>query len=208
MMNGLDVNEYHNLKFQDQMVLKNLVELQLSQETDDTTINFRTQNPDFYLVQSRTHTMDKCQNLIERELRNLHNNLRMNSHSYNLSRSQKRALQGGTVVVLDKNDYRSSIETILEDSSTYMVLPSDPTRTFQANLKTLIQEGISLEVLSQSQADYIYVENPVTPILHGLPKVHKGVIPPPMRPIVSGIGSLNERLCEWIDSLLQPLVQK
>lgn len=52
------------------------------------------------------------------------------------------------------------------------------------------------------------VEAPVTPIIHALPKIHKGLDPPPLRPIVSGIGSLTERLGEWLDAILQPLVRR
>lgn len=50
------------------------------------------------------------------------------------------------------------------------------------------------------------VEHPILPIFHGLPKTHKKVFPPPLRPIVSGIGSLCEHLSEWVDVHLPPLV--
>lgn len=43
-------------------------------------------------------------------------------------------------------------------------------------------------------------------VFHSLPKVHKGGFPPPLRPIVAGISSLNEHLCAWLDSYLQPLM--
>lgn len=99
-----------------------------------------------------------------------------------------------TVVVLNKDNYRSSIYALLQDESTYMKLPSNPTKTFQVTLGGLVQEEVSLGILSQNQADYILVENPVTPILHGLPRVHKGIIPPLMRPMVSGIMHLISSL--------------
>lgn len=54
----------------------------------------------------------------------------------------------------------------------------------------------------------LHIADPVIPILHGLSKIHKSIHPLPMRPIVSGINSLNERLCEWLDTVLQPLVRK
>lgn len=47
---------------------------------------------------------------------------------------------------------------------------------------------------------------PVVPIFHGLPKMHKSVFPPPLRPIISGTGSLCEGLSERGDAHLQPLV--
>lgn len=50
------------------------------------------------------------------------------------------------------------------------------------------------------------LEAPIMPIFHNLPNVHKGCNPLLSRPMVAGIGSLNERLGEWIDHQLQPLV--
>lgn len=43
-------------------------------------------------------------------------------------------------------------------------------------------------------------------VFHNLPKVHKGLSPLVGRPIFAGIGSLNERLGEWMNSQLQPMV--
>lgn len=39
-----------------------------------------------------------------------------------------------------------------------------------------------------------------------LPKVHKSLESPPGRPIISGIGGLNEKVCEYINYYLQPFV--
>lgn len=44
------------------------------------------------------------------------------------------------------------------------------------------------------------------PVFHFLPKVHKGLNPLTGRPIVAGIDSLKERLGQWIEQQLQPLV--
>uniref|UniRef100_A0A671LQ20 Uncharacterized protein n=1 Tax=Sinocyclocheilus anshuiensis TaxID=1608454 RepID=A0A671LQ20_9TELE len=46
------------------------------------------------------------------------------------------------------------------------------------------------------------------PVLYTLPKIHKSLEDPPMRPIVSGNGSLTETLSKFIDSLIQPIVKK
>lgn len=45
-------------------------------------------------------------------------------------------------------------------------------------------------------------------MFHHLPKVQKNHIPVQGRPIVAGIGSLLERLGEWVDEHLQPLVTR
>lgn len=44
-------------------------------------------------------------------------------------------------------------------------------------------------------------------VFYSLPKIHKPGFPPPFRPIVADIGSLNEGLCSWVDRFLQLLVR-
>lgn len=50
-------------------------------------------------------------------------------------------------------------------------------------------------------------EQSIIPIFHSMPMHHKVGFPPSFYPIVSGIGSLNEQMCAWVDSLLQPLIK-
>lgn len=158
----------------------------------------------------------------KRDLRKSHNSLKRTRHKTNLSTSQQQALQelklmdnltikmsdkGGTVV-LNSDNYKSAISKLLSDDTTYIKLGSNATGTYRIGLGGLIEERVKLGIITPSQADYILVDDPVIPIMHGLPKVHKGVIAPPMRPIISGICSLNENLCEWLDGILKPLVVK
>lgn len=95
----------------------------------------------------------------------------------------------GTVVVLNSTDYQQYMTTMLQDSDVYTKIPKDPISLFQTQLIRLLQEGLHLNIISQKEIDYIINENPQTPILHGLPKVHK--LPPAMRPIISGIDSFS-----------------
>lgn len=115
--------------------------------------------------------------------------------------------KGGTVVVMDSADYRNYMLAMLKDSDVYTKISSDLISIFQDQLLRLVQEGLHLNILSQKKVDYILNENPRTPILHGLPKIHKGKLPPPMRPIISGIDSFSEHLSEWLDSYLQTMVK-
>lgn len=73
-------------------------------------------------------------------------------------------------------------------------------------MQVLLEEGLALGVITPKIAQYINVEFPVLPKFYGLPKTHKDIFPPPLRPIISGIGSLCERLIEWVDAHLQPLL--
>lgn len=60
---------------------------------------------------------------------------------------------------------------ILQDKDTFLLLTTDPTVEFQASLKKLLDEGVYMGV--------------------SLPKTHKDTFPPPLRPIVAVVGSMN-----------------
>ncbi|XP_068098889.1 uncharacterized protein [Hyperolius riggenbachi] len=177
-------------------------------------------NPFFYPVQARTTAVDTFQDLVESELVQLQKTSRA---SPNLTKREHDALQslqnndsivirnadkGGAVVVLDSEMYRAEALRQLDDKETYQILPGDPTARFQVELKKLLNLGVSLGVFSEKERDYLMVETPIVPIFHHLPKVHKPDVPPRGRPIVAGIGSLGERLGQWVDSCLQPLVRR
>lgn len=100
--------------------------------------------------------------------------------------------------------YKKLNGELLSDNNVYRKLLSDPTRIFQIKLKSLLDNAVAQGIFKQSFR--LFVLHPVTPILHSLPKYHKNLFPPPMRPIVSGIGTMGEFLGIWIDHHLQPLV--
>ena len=52
------------------------------------------------------------------------------------------------------------------------------------------------------------LDNPRTPELYLLPKIHKGTTPVPGRPIVSANESHTERISAFVDSFLAPIVRQ
>lgn len=66
----------------------------------------------------------------------------------------------------------------------------------------LLDWGVRDGVFTQALAENLYNDHLVIPIFHSLPKVHKNVFLPPLRPIVAGIGSLGENLGAWLDHML------
>lgn len=46
-----------------------------------------------------------------------------------------------------------------------------------------------------------------TPQIYFLPKIHKGKLPPPGRPIVLGNNCPSEKISTYVDMFLQPLVK-
>lgn len=63
-------------------------------------------------------------------------------------------------------------------------------------------------VLTKKFVEHLLVEHPVVPVFHHHLKIHKPERLVKGRPIVAGIGSLLERLGEWVDQYLQHLVTR
>lgn len=217
-------NEFSSLPFADQVTLCDLQDLQREgtpfQFNTDDKIAFKSSNPSYYPLSSRANILDDFQYLIEQDLKALYE--RKVKGKKNLTYKQNEAIttlkenvnivvrpadKGGSVVLLDRDLYFSLILSTLEDNLSYRKLVSDPTIAFSKALDTLLLEGVALGVLSQKESDSLKVKHPVTPVFHGLPKVHKNMFPPPLRPIIAGIGSLCEKLSQWVDIHLQPIVQ-
>lgn len=63
-------------------------------------------------------------------------------------------------------------------------------------------------MISQEEYQFLKVDNPVTPILYLIPKVHKNAEVPLGRPIISAIGSLLEPTSRVLDFFLQEFVRE
>ena len=60
--------------------------------------------------------------------------------------------------------------------------------------------------ISSKTADYLFIENPRTAKFYLLPKIHKNKLPPPGRPIVSANECPSERISQFVDNFIQPIV--
>ncbi|XP_075442477.1 solute carrier family 12 member 7 isoform X2 [Ascaphus truei] len=120
----------------------------------------------------------------------------------------KNADKGGAIVVQSNAKYRLEALKQLHDIKSYKTLKSDPTDVFAKQLNNILDFGVILQVLSEKERSFLSVQNPVIPIFHHLPKIHKSLVDPPGRPIISSIGSLGDGLSRYIDIFLQPLVHK
>ncbi|CAJ0935390.1 unnamed protein product [Ranitomeya imitator] len=192
--------------------------------------SFRQQGSE-YTVQKeglRTHLarpniLDSFQECIEEDLIELKKKSSCNHNRPNLSKLERKALEeirgnqdlmvrradkGGAVVLLNAGLYVQQNMVMLNNSNTYRRLQHDPTELFQKKLKHLLSEGFAIGALDKKLSEDLFVEHPIIPIFHSLPKIHKKVFPPTFRPIVAGIGSMGENLSTWVDMYLQPLISR
>lgn len=103
-------------------------------------------NEYFYPLQSLPPSLDVFQELIERELTMLHNNVNLGTKQNNLTFGGRKALRelsnnphivvrsadkGCAITVLDRELYRILSLNALNDTNTYQCLSMDPTAAFQ-----------------------------------------------------------------------------
>lgn len=104
---------------------------------------------------------------------------------------------------MDYLDYKKVMLQLLSDDTSYA--PSTPTQLqqVQLGLKTIIDIVLTNGWINKSTSDFLFNEFPTTPVLYGLPKIHKGTNPLTFRPIVSGSGSATQPLAQFVDFFLQ-----
>ncbi len=107
---------------------------------------------------------------------------------------------------MSKEAYMTEAYGHQSDQRYYCKLDEDPTKEYTDKVKTLIQEMSEDGHLKKDAAKYLTPENPRTARFYHQPKIHKSSVPVPGRPIVSSCGTPTERISEYVDFLLQPLV--
>ena len=105
-------------------------------------------------------------------------------------------------MVMDKTDYESKLDSMLEDRTTYLPLTPDPAKECERKLKKLVA-GIK-DRLPDTTLSKICTTDGNTPRFYGIPKLHKKDVP--LRPIVSFIGSTTYQLSKHLARLLSSLV--
>uniref|UniRef100_A0A803TIM4 Reverse transcriptase domain-containing protein n=1 Tax=Anolis carolinensis TaxID=28377 RepID=A0A803TIM4_ANOCA len=118
----------------------------------------------------------------------------------------KPADKGGAIVLLNKRDYIKEVNLQLSNSKFYQPIATDPTKHIQSLIRVVCQEGLSMGFISSSTFKYLQNDFPRIPIFYILPKIHKGIIPLPGRPIISGSSSVLEPVAKYLDSFCQPFV--
>ena len=118
----------------------------------------------------------------------------------------KKADKGSAVVIQNRNDYIQEGLRQLNDQNFYECVDTDLTN----HHKNLVSHKVNLMLMSgeisQKWADYLVIENPRTANFYLLPKIHKGKLPPPGRPIVSANECPTERISQFVDHFIQPIV--
>ena len=114
-----------------------------------------------------------------------------------------KADKGGAVVINGVTEYIKEANRQLSDKNFYKKLTHNPTSEHAALVDNAIDNMKHRGALEEKTAKKLKTDNPKTPRLYFLPKIHKPNNPG--RPVVSSIGCHTEKISHYVDHHLQPL---
>ena len=115
------------------------------------------------------------------------------------------------IVILDTEDYIDQIISHLS-SDTYNMMNHFPTTTIKTSLENTII-AFKTKIFGHNKNLYNFLQpkqNNRIPRFYGIPKIHKKLSTmgiPPLRPIISHVGSLLRNSTQLIDHVLQPIAR-
>ncbi|XP_066974222.1 uncharacterized protein [Macrobrachium rosenbergii] len=116
--------------------------------------------------------------------------------------------KGKRVVILNKDDYITKVETVLNDNTKFQKLGTPEFSTLfkiedriNQFLKSLKDRGIISENTYQS----LYSPGSSYGSMYGLPKAHKDTVP--IRPILASYNNANYKLSKYLVPIFAPLVE-
>ena len=117
-------------------------------------------------------------------------------------------VKGSGFVIMNKNDYISKMDFILQDNSKFENLgPSsefDDTAKIEAHIQGRLLQLKKEGLLPSKIYSMIRPIGSQRPRMYGLPKIHKQDVP--LRPILSMAGSAQHQLAQWLTSVIDPVL--
>ena len=120
----------------------------------------------------------------------------------------KKADKGSATVIQNTQDYITETAKLLSVTDHYRVDDICQTPIHNERIVNFLDHMLETEEITSQTHNYLVNSKPRTPLLYTQPKIHKGVLPPPCRPIVSGNNSPSERISAFVDWFLKPIVPK
>lgn len=119
----------------------------------------------------------------------------------------KPADKGSGTVIMSRNHYIDKCLQQLNDDNFYKKLSTDPTSSSALAVNNLIKR-YKQTFLSDDQQKWIQVTEPRPANFYGLPKIHKNLINPDLRPILSANQCPTERISALVDIWINPIMQQ
>ena len=111
--------------------------------------------------------------------------------------------KGSNFVILNKQYYEEKMDEIVSDESKFKKLESDPTEDLKRDLNKLVNKANrSGDPIKLSKKEGKYTPG----YLYGNPKIHKSLRNPPLRPIISQVGTVTYDTCKELNKLITPYI--
>ena len=179
---------------------------------EDSDISIVRNKSNFTPPSKRNDALDEFINNVEKFPKTqIQNNIK-----YNLTKSEWDALQmlkedddiiikeadkGGATIIMNKEDYKELVESILNDETYYTELSTSPEKDLQLKYKKYLQKFKCQ--LTDNEYDYLLNFEVKTSNFYGLPKVHKSKqINEKCKSTISGYVEISEHIS---DLKLRPL---
>ena len=118
-----------------------------------------------------------------------------------------RADKGNLTVCLNKEDYKTKMKLLLNDTKTYKIRKRNPLQSLQSKVHNILSQFNDNNYLEfKYNNDSVTQSNTVLPKAYALPKIHKVDIS--LRPIISTINSPTNFLSKIIDKELKKCIKK
>ena len=116
--------------------------------------------------------------------------------------------KGVALVVMDKTEYITKCEALLQDNSVYQHLSKNTSPTIHKELITNLQDYKNKNFICKTEYTQLSPHNSNSPALkfYGLPTIHNNNMP--MDPIVSACGTATYNTAKFITKILQNYCSK
>ena len=88
------------------------------------------------------------------------------------------------------------------------MLDSDPTESYRVEIQNVVEDIYQEGEIKESVKKYLTEKSCKTSRFYVLPKIHKGIRPPPGRPVVSANGCRTEKISKFVDHFLNPTCRR
>ena len=119
-----------------------------------------------------------------------------------------RSDEGAGVVILNRADYISKMNVVLDDTDKFLKLgelSSDDTPKLANKLQKRFLELFRKKFSSKEVYEFIRPVGSQRPKMYGLPKIHKPDVP--LRPILSICHSVQHSFAKWLVECLNPVLE-
>jgi len=106
---------------------------------------------------------------------------------------------------MNTDDYNNKINQFLSDTSKFKKLNKDPTDDLKRQLNSIIAKVNKIDTTKKVSRIEGYFE---PGYLYGNPKIHKDVVDPPLRPIISQIGTVTYTLSKYLNNIIVKYMPK